>query len=173
MLTRRAFLQLATGAAVGLCARRAGALGDREKFQIAQLVHGGNWRPRATALRRLHWEIDKRTSIDVKMEPAEVKPADPELHRYPFLYLAGDGAFPAPTEDEVGRLRRHLQAGGFLVADNAEGRPGGGFDRSVRALAERLFRSEPLQKLPDDHVLFKSFYLLKGAPGRVAVVPYL
>src|SRR5262249_32944909 len=156
---------------VVLGARRAMALGDREKFSIAQVSHGGTWQPRPSALRRLLWEIDKRTSIDVRLEGVGGRLGGPGLHREPVLYLAGDGAFAAPTDAEVARLRRHLQAGGFLLVDSAEGRPGGGFDQSVRALVARVLPGEELKRLADDHVIYKSFYLLHASPGRVLVAP--
>ncbi|MSP62016.1 MAG: DUF4159 domain-containing protein [Myxococcales bacterium] len=172
--SRRSFLQAALTVGATLAARRAFALGDRDRFAIAQVVYsGGNWQPRPTALRRLLWEIDKRSSIDVRLEPVEVRLTDPDLHRWPMLYLAGDSAFPPPPEPEVARLRRHLQAGGFLVIDGAEGHPGGGFDQSVRALAARLFPKEPLTRLPPENVIFKSFYLIHAPAGRVLAVPYL
>ncbi|HEY3352563.1 MAG TPA: DUF4159 domain-containing protein [Polyangia bacterium] len=127
---------------------------------------GGNWNPRPTALRRLCWEIDKRTSIDVRVDPTHLKLTDADLHRYPFLYLAGQRELTPPDEGEVARLRRHLTFGGFLLVDSAESRPGGGFDKSVRALAARLFPKAPLAKLPEDHVIYKSFYLLNRPAGR-------
>jgi hypothetical protein len=73
----------------------------------------------------------------------------------------------------VARLRRQLQAGGFLIIDAAEAHPGGAFDQSVRALVARLFPTEPLRKISPEHVIYKSFYLLKTPVGRVAAVPYL
>jgi hypothetical protein len=177
-LTRRQFLALGAGAVAAWPFRRALAIGDGDKFQIALLAHGGNWNPRPTALRRLLWEIDKRTSIDVKFEPAEVRIAQRELFRYPFLWLSSDRAMPAFTDEEIGRLRRHLQAGGFLFVDSADPRqergPGASpFDQSVRTLASRLFPREPLGKLPEDHVLYKSFYLLRQPVGRIAATPWL
>jgi hypothetical protein len=174
MTSRRDFFRACAAAGLFLVGRRARAFGERDKFQLAQLIYnGGNWNPRPTAVRRLLWEVDKRTSIDTRMEPVDVHLGDPELHHYPFLYLAGDRAFSPPSDDEVTRLRRHLQAGGFLFVDGAEGHPGGGFDQSVRALAARVFPKEPLTKLPDDHVIYKSFYLIHNPAGRVLAVPYL
>jgi hypothetical protein len=150
------------------------ALGEKEKLTFAQIAHAGNWNPRPSALRRLAWEIEKRTSIETTAEPAEVRLSDEEaLRQYPMLFLAGEGAFAAPDEADVARLRRHLAAGGLLVIDNAEARPGGGFDQSARALVRRLFPKEPLARLRPDHVLYKSFYLLSVPVGRVAAVPYL
>jgi hypothetical protein len=150
------------------------ALGDREKLELAQLAYAGNWNPRPSALRRLAWEIEKRTSIETTPDSVEVRLSDEAaLRRHPLLYLAGDGPLPALDEAEVARLRRHLSSGGLLVVDGAEARPGGGFDQSVRALVKRLFPKEPLAPLPPDHVVYKSFYLLKTPVGRVAAVPYL
>jgi hypothetical protein len=174
-MKRRDFLRAsALGGAALLVGERARAMGDPDKFRIAQIVYaGGNPKPRPTGLRRILWEIDKRTSIDVKLDPVEVRVAQPELFRFPFLYLAGDRAFPPPPDDDVARLRRHLASGGFLLVDAAEGKPGSGFDQSVRALAARLFPKEPLDRLSEEHVLYKSFYLLHVPVGRVLAVPYL
>jgi hypothetical protein len=152
----------------------AWAFGDTDKLAVGQISYAGNWNPRPSAPRRLAWEIERRTSIATVPEAVEVRLADEAaLRRHPFLYLAGDGAFPAPTDEEVANLRRNLQAGGFLVVDSADPRPGGGFDQSVRALARRLFPEAPLQRLSGEHVLYKTFYLLRTPVGRVAQVPYL
>lgn len=163
-------------ALLGLALAPATALGfgDGDKLAIAQIAYAGNWNPRPTAARRLAWEIDKRTSIETVSDPVEVRLSDEAaLRRHPFLMLSGDAAFPAPSDEDVARLRRHLEAGGFLVIDGADPHPGGGFDESVRALVRRLFPKAPLAKLPPDHVVYKSFYLLRTPVGRVAAVPYL
>jgi uncharacterized protein DUF4159 len=150
------------------------AMGDKDKVSIAQIAYAGNWNPRPTGARRLAWEIEKRTSIEAALDPVELRLSDEAaLKRHPLLYLAGDAALPAFDEGEVARLRRHLSTGGFLVVDGADPRPGGGFDQSVRALVARLFPREPLHKVAPDHVVYKSFYLLKAPVGRVAAVPYL
>lgn len=152
----------------------ARAMGDRDKLAIAQIVYAGNWNPRPSAPRRLAWEIEKRTSIEAALDPVEVRLDDEAaLKRNPFLYLAGDAALPTFDDADVTRLRRHLQSGGFLLIDAAEARPGGGFDTSVRALVARLFPREPLARVAPDHVIYKSFYLLKTPVGRLAAVPYL
>ncbi len=155
----------------------AGAFGDGDKLALAQIQYAGNWNPRPSGTRRLAWEIDKRTSIETVTEAVTVVLSDEaQLRKHPLLLLSGDAAFPAPSDEEVARLRRHLQAGGFLIIDGADPRPGGGpgtFDWSVRALARRLFPKESLAKLPADHVIYKSFYLLKTPVGRVAAAPFL
>lgn len=149
-------------------------MGDKDKVAIAQIVYAGRWNPRPTATRRLAWELAKRTSIEAALDPVEVRLGDEAaLDRHPLLYLAGDTALPTFDDAEVARLRRHLSRGAFLVIDGADPRPGGGFDQSVRALVARLYPREPLQRIEGDHVIYKSFYLLKAPVGRVAAVPYL
>jgi hypothetical protein len=149
----------------------AHALGEREKLGFGQIVYAGNWNPRASGLRRLAWEIEKRTSIETLGEPAEVRLSDESaLKKSPLLFLSGDAALPLFDEADVTRLRRHLSFGGLLVVDGAAG---GAFDQSVRALVKKLFPRAPLQKIAPDHVLYKSFYLLKTPVGRLAAVPYL
>ncbi len=170
-LSRRAFLGLAGGAATALIAPRARAIGDDSAFQIGQLRLGERWNPRPTALRRLQWEIEKRTSIRAAREPKPVALTDDDLHDTPFLYLAGDREFSLPSERALGRLQRFLTYGGFLLIDSAEGSVGGGFDRSVRRLlrASVLSREDELGDVPSDHVVYQTFYLLDEPVGRLAL----
>ncbi|MCA9670021.1 MAG: DUF4159 domain-containing protein [Myxococcales bacterium] len=174
-LSRRAFFgALAGGAALLAGGATASAFGPSSKVRLCQLKYGGgNPVPRATALKRLAWEIEKRTSIDVALEPALIDVSDKALFSHPLLYLSGDRAFPPLPSKDIERLRRHLVFGGLLVIDSAESRLGGGFDRSVRRLVGRLFGDKQLTKVKPSHTLFKSFYLLKTPVGRVATVPYL
>lgn len=149
-------------------------MGAKSRVQLALLRYaGGNPMPRPTALRRLAWEIDKRTSVNVSPEPIVLAPGDARLFAHPLLYLGGDRAFPQPAERDLIRLRRYLVYGGTLIVDSAEARPGGGFDESVRTLVARLFPKKPLTRIKPAHTLHKSFYLLERSVGRVDMVPYL
>ncbi len=176
-MRRRDFLAGAAALAAALpLARRAGAIGEKTKFRIAQLaVSGGNWNPRPTAVRRLLWEIDKRTSIDTAVDGTQVKLGDENLHETPFLYLAGDRTFAPLADKELEALRRFITYGGFLFIDSAEGRVSGSFDASVRRMIGDLFPhpATGLEPIPQDHVIYKSFYLLDDPVGRVAVASSL
>ncbi len=173
-MDRRAFLQLlATGAGIALLPRRAVALPETSKLVIGQLEHGGRWNPRPSALRRLQWELAQRTSIETGPDAVPVRAGRPGLHRYPFLYLAGDGPLPPFPEPDVAALRRHLQYGGFMLVDAADGSDGSGFDASVRRELARILPASPLLRIGRDHVLYKSFYLLDHQGGRIASKPWL
>ncbi|MFO0621333.1 MAG: DUF4159 domain-containing protein [Polyangia bacterium] len=152
--------------------------GGQDRLELAQVVLTGvapaQAVPRPEALSRLLWELEKRTSIEVSPDVVTVHLGDAAaLHRHPLLYLAGDRAFPMPSEDELSNLRRHIQLGGLLIIDSAEGRAGGAFDQSVRAMLAKLLPQASLGRLPEDHVLFRSFYLLRVPVGRVIALPYV
>ena len=177
MLTRRQWLGGALAGALLLATRRARAIGPASKFRFGQLQLGSgqSWNPRPSALRRMAWEIEKRTSIDVELEPAVVTPTSDTLHETPFLYLAGDRAFDLPSTSGIEALRRFLTFGGFLLVDGAEGTTDGAFDASVRKLIAAIFPqpAKGLEVIPADHVIFKSFYLLDKPVGRLAIAPAL
>jgi hypothetical protein len=174
MIQRRELLRLLLGGPLVLAPGGALALGDKSKFKLTQVLYaGGNPQPRPTGLRRLAWEVEKRTSVDVDLEPNLIRLSDRNLFHYPFLYLGGDKAFEPPPQADLQRLRRHLVFGGLLLIDSADARPGGGFDKSVRTLVSALFPKKPLKKIDKKHTVFKSFYLLERSVGRVASVPYL
>jgi len=176
-MTRRRLLGGGLAVAGLVLARRAEALGPASKYRFGQLRLGAgtSWNPRPSALRRLGWEIEKRTSIDVELEPAVVAPTADSLHETPFLYLAGEREIELPSSAGIEALRRFLTFGGFLLIDSAEGSTDGAFDGSVRKLMSAVFpttsSTKGLEIIPGDHVVYKSFYLLDKPAGRLAIAP--
>ncbi len=161
---------LAAAAAVSL---RARAFGDASRFIPAVAKHKGRWDLRASGLRRLAWELQRRTSVEVVLEARPLALDSKALFEHPFLYLSSDGALPALTAAEVENLRRYLTFGGFLFADANDGSDGAGFDASVRRELGRVLPKAPLTPLPSSHVIFKSFFMLDSAPGRFLNKPTL
>jgi hypothetical protein len=172
-LSRRALLKAAGAAALAAALRPARALDPSAMLAIGQVQHGGSWNPRPSALRRLGWELGRRTSIEPAPEATPVRLGAPGLHRHPMLYLAGAGGFPPLSDPERAALRRHLVYGGFLLVDSADGSEGSGFDAAVRRELSRLLPASPLQPVPREHVLHKTFYLLDRQGGRLLVKPWL
>ncbi len=161
-MRRRTFLRQAALAAGALSLPRAArALPETSLLVVGQIQHGARWNPRPTALRRLLWELAARSSIETGADAVAVHLGRHGLHRFPFLYLAGDGALPPFPEGERAALRRHLQYGGS------------GFDAAARRELARLLPGSPLLRISRDHVLYKSFYLLDHQGGRVLVKSWL
>jgi hypothetical protein len=162
--------------AFGLALPRAHAIGPASKFRFGQLqlASGPSWNPRPSALRRIGWEVQKRSSsIQVELTPAIVTPTSDTLHETPFLYLTGQREIDLPSAAGIEALRRFLTFGGFLLIDSAEGSTDGAFDGSVRKLISAIFPApgKGLEVVPADHVVYKSFYLLDRPLGRLAIAP--
>ena len=155
-----------------LLPRPARAFGDVGAFDPRALIAGGTVGPaRLTAGARWSWELVQRTSAPARLKPTQVRADDPALVDEPFLWWSGDSALSPLTPQEIAGLRRFFALGGILLVDDA----GAGDDGSPSAFG-RTARTEIARILPDstpialnvEHVLFKSFYLLKRAEGRVA-----
>jgi hypothetical protein len=173
-LTRRAFLRGGAAAVAALALpSRARALSDASKLVIGLVQHGGSWNPRPSALRRLGWELTRRTSIECANDAVPVRLDRPGLHRFPWLVLSGAGTLPPFSDAERAALRRHLQYGGFLLVDSADGSDGTGFDASARRELAQVLPAAPLRQVARDHVLYKTFYLLDRQGGRLLVKPWV
>jgi hypothetical protein len=78
---------------------------------------------------------------------------DPEIFRYPVLWLAEPG-FWVPSDDDVDALRAYLLKGGFMIFDDFSG-------RDMYNLAAQLQRVLPdLQpiRMTGDEPIFRSFF---------------
>ena len=147
---------------------------DYSKFSIPQVDYeGGESRPHSSATTSLLSQVARRTSIEVNRKPLRVKISSLDLHRYPFIYMAGNSKFQPFTRDELNQLKDYLNYGGFLLIDDNSGQSNSNFDTSVREMIEKLFEQVPLKKISRDHSVFRSFYLISRATGRVQIKPYL
>ncbi len=155
--------------------RPAIAIGKDSKFRFGHLRLGRDPDQRSTALRRMAWELEKRTSIETEGDAKRISLGGSDLHETPLLYLAGDREFAIPLPEAISRLRAFLTYGGFLLIDSAEGSTEGAFDGSVRQLIDAVYPRPSFQTglelIPKDHVIYKSFYLINRPVGRLALSP--
>ncbi|TDL79811.1 DUF4159 domain-containing protein [Palleronia sediminis] len=109
-----------------------------------------------------------------------VEPADPmgidlerdELAFFPFLYWPVSPDQAQPSDAAYARLNAYLRSGGMILFDTrdadvarfGQGSPAG---RKLQELARPL-DIPPLEPVPEDHVLTRTFYLLQDFPGRFA-----
>lgn len=78
---------------------------------------------------------------------------DPEIFRYPVLYVSEPG-FWFLTDSGAVNLRNHLLKGGFLILDDFEGRQ---LDNTLEQLGKALPEYEPIEIGPE-HPIFDSFF---------------
>src|SRR5690606_8780092 len=115
---------------------------------------------------RWSWELIRRTSAPARLTVGSVAADSTELLAEPFTVWLGNEAVAPLSEPEVRGLRTYLNLGGVLFVDDSKPEVGS-FGRSVRQELQRILPESPIVKLPQQHVLYKSYYLLDGPTGRV------
>lgn len=120
---------------------------------------GGDWYANPSSLPNLLSAIRSRTSLRVAATEKVVTLADDELWTVPYLYMTGHGNVHW-SERDLATLRRFLQQGGFLHADDNYG-----MDPSIRRELARLFPDHPLVEIPLSHPIYHLVYdFPKGVP---------
>ncbi|MCB1381560.1 MAG: DUF4159 domain-containing protein [Notoacmeibacter sp.] len=103
-------------------------------------------------------------------EPAGVDIAKDELAFYPILYWPIDASVPAPDTASLARIDAYMKNGGTVLFDTRDALSSGfgGTSPANQRLREILsaMNVPPLEPVPADHVLTKSFFILSGFPGR-------
>ncbi|WP_377511454.1 DUF4159 domain-containing protein [Octadecabacter sp. R77987] len=123
----------------------------------------------AAGLYGLSQTLYRRTSIEPAM-PIGVNIETDELAFFPILYWPITANQPLPSADAYAKLNRYLRTGGMILFDTRDadltgfgsGSPEG---QRLQAIA-RLLDIPPLEPIPQDHVLTRTFYLLQEFPGR-------
>ncbi|MER2520274.1 MAG: DUF4159 domain-containing protein [Bdellovibrionales bacterium] len=115
-------------------------------------------------------ELAKRTSVTnagaVALDPARL----PNLAYYPLIYWPLAARQKPLSQDAARSVNDYLRHGGMILfdaGDNGTSREEG--DGASPAMLRHMLSGAdipPLEPLPKDHVLTKSFYLLDSFPGR-------
>ncbi len=123
----------------------------------------------AAGLRGLSDTLFFRTSVE-PAPPTAVNLETDELAFFPILYWPVTADQPRPSEEAYARLNEYLRSGGLILFDTRDAdiagygaaSPNG---RKLQELAAPL-DIPPLEPVPSDHVLTRTFYLLQEFPGR-------
>ncbi|TBW37425.1 DUF4159 domain-containing protein [Siculibacillus lacustris] len=116
--------------------------------------------------------LGERTALEPG-EPVGVDPARDELAFFPILYWPIAPGVAIPDARVLGRVDAYMKNGGLVVFDTRDAVDGAAPGRAratpageaLRALLSRLDLPE-LEPLPVDHVLGRTFFLLRDLPGR-------
>jgi uncharacterized protein DUF4159 len=175
-----AFLSIAIAIAGGLVLalpRPAHAFGDAGAFDPRVLLTGNQTGPaHESAPAQWSWELVQRTSAPARLRPTVVHADEPSVVGAPFLFWSGAVELEPLTGAEIGGLRRFFSLGGVLLVDDAA--PGehgeiGAFGRSARREIARVLPDATPIALDLEHVVYKSFYFVRRAVGRVEGPPSL
>ncbi len=113
----------------------------------------------------LSYQLGLRTSVEPEM-PHGVDLARDSLELYPMIYYAVPrDAKPLPPA-AVAKVNAYLRAGGAFVVDTRDAAPGRDVSANLSTLLSGI-DAPPLQPAPANHVLTKSYYLIRSFPGRL------
>ena len=119
-------------------------------FQIARVKYagGGDWYNGPTEEVNLLNYVKAHTNLKVKAEYKFVDIASDEIFAYPFLFLTGHGNIVF-TDDEIVRLRKYLEGGGFLYIDDDYG-----LNKFIRREMKKVYPDKDFIELPFSHKLY-------------------
>jgi hypothetical protein len=117
--------------------------------------------------------LAQRTALEAG-EPIGVDPAHDELAFFPLIYWPVIPGAAKPSQDAINRIDAYMKHGGtvlFDTRDAIEAPPGAGGESQtpgMQALRDILSSLDvpELEPVPREHVLTKTFYLLRDFPGR-------
>ena len=117
--------------------------------------------------------LAQRTALEAG-DPVGVDPAHDELAFFPLIYWPVVPGAPKPPQEAIDRIDAYMKQGGtvlFDTRDAVEASPGdSGASQTPGMLTLRNILSSldipELEPVPREHVLTKTFYLLRDFPGR-------
>lgn len=165
---RTAAMVGASAAAFGTRIGDAIAFGEEGAFNPRVLLVGdAKWEGvRTTAPARWADEVVRRTSAPGRLRPTKVRADAPELMAEPFVLWGGAAAVPPLISGEVNGLRQFFAMGGILFVDDFDP-SSGAFGKSARRELARVLPDQAPIAIGTENVVFRSFYLLRRALGRV------
>jgi hypothetical protein len=136
--------------------------GDRDVDSISKSGLGG-----------LTLFLAQRTALEAG-EPIGLDIARDELAFYPLIYWPIVPGSPRPSDETLKRVDAYMKQGGTVLFDTRDAvlaPPGSGSETGGPGMTElrKILSSLDLPELepvPRDHVLTKTFYLLRDFPGR-------
>ncbi len=115
--------------------------------------------------------LAQRTALEAG-DPVGVDPARDELAFFPLIYWPVLPGASKPPQDAINRIDAYMKQGGtvlFDTRDAVEAPPGdASASQGMQALRDILSSLDvpELEPVPREHVLTKTFYLLRDFPGR-------
>ena len=113
---------------------------------------GGDCYAKPSRLPNLLTALRQRTTLPVADRERVVTLTGPELWDVPYIYMTGHGNVHF-SDVEIRNLRRYLEQGGFLHADDNYG-----MNASFRREIARVFPDHPLVEVPLTHPVYNLVY---------------
>jgi Domain of unknown function (DUF4159)/Aerotolerance regulator N-terminal len=117
--------------------------------------------------------LAQRTALEAG-DPVGIDPAHDELAFFPLIYWPVVPGAAKPPQDAINKIDAYMKQGGTVLFDTRDaidappGEGGAAQTPGMQTLRELLSSLDvpELEPVPRDHVLTKTFYLLRDFPGR-------
>jgi hypothetical protein len=103
------------------------------------------------------------TTIPVDEKEKIVQLSSNEIFKSPFCYLSGHKLVEFSSQ-ERDHFKRYVQNGGFVFVDDCNHDIDGLFAKSFEQEMERTFGPKALQKIPNNHAIYHSFFKFEEGP---------
>jgi hypothetical protein len=103
------------------------------------------------------------TTIEVDTVERVIPLSSDEIFSSPFCYLSGHKLVQF-TKEEGDNFKKYVENGGFVFVDDCNHDIEGLFAKSFENQMEVLFGKGELQKIPNDHKLYKCFFHFDDGP---------
>jgi hypothetical protein len=131
-------------------------------FAIAK-YESGNWDSAPLVPTNILHSVAQYTSIPVASQGALVDLSSPELFRFPFVFLTGHLPLRFNPQESA-NLKAYVQRGGFIMIEDHNHDVDGGFHKTAVAEIARIFGTGALQPIPNNHELYRSFFVFEDGP---------
>ena len=144
--------------------------GQGSSFVFTQLKYPGNGDPYPDSHSEILYYLETTTSLRVDKERRVIEADSRMLFSSPFIFFTGRGSYPLFSDEDILNLRRYVEGGGIILIET-----GGdtGFKESADRTIKRVLPGYEYRKIPSDHAVFRSFYLIDFVSGRTINSPYL
>ncbi|MFT6919016.1 MAG: hypothetical protein ACJA2G_001651 [Cognaticolwellia sp.] len=121
------------------------------------------------------WEVDERmpanvlnslieyTSLRVDIKERIIALSNPQMLAAPFCYLAGHRLVQFNVEEKQ-NFQHYVENGGFVFVDDCNHDIDGMFAQSFERQMRDIFGEQALNKIPNDHPIYSSFFNFEGPP---------
>lgn len=126
------------------------------------------------------WDVDQRmpanllnslveyTTVAIDTEEKIIPLSAPEVLHSPFCYLSGHKLVQF-TNKERDNFEKYVRNGGFVFVDDCNHDIDGLFAKSFEAQMAAIFGAHALQKIPNQHELYRSFFEFEKGPPTTSI----
>ena len=125
--------------------------------------HSGDWNTDQRMPSNLLNSLVEYTSIPIEEEEKIVRLDSAKLYRSPFCYLSGHKLVQF-NDEERKHFETYINNGGFVFVDDCNHDIDGLFAKSFEKQMGEIFGPEALQKIPNNHALYSSFFDFEKGP---------